>query len=75
MFIASRCPRLLLAGVDLGRDAVSVEAKNALESTFALFYWSWCLKAGAPTQGLFSYDARLVDNYSGPAVVFGHYVL
>ncbi len=75
-FGRSACYRLavsapLLAGVDLGGDAVSVgEAKNALESTLRYFIGHGALKAGAPTQGLFGYDARLVDNYSGPASSF-----
>ncbi|HDL7933307.1 DUF2264 domain-containing protein [Yersinia enterocolitica] len=75
-FGRSACYRLavsapLLAGIDSGCDSVSIgEAKNALESTLRYFIGNGALKAGAPTQGLFDHDPRLVDNYSGPASSF-----
>ncbi|MEY0963270.1 DUF2264 domain-containing protein [Providencia alcalifaciens] len=75
-FGRSACYRLavstpLIAGVDLGCDSVSIgQAKHALESTLRYFISNGALKAGAPTQGLFAQDSRLVDNYSGPASSF-----
>lgn len=75
-FGRSACYRLavsapLIAGVDLGCSSVTVgEAKNALENTLRYFINHGAFQAGAPTQGLFSDDPRLVDNYSGPASSF-----
>ncbi|MGP7975055.1 DUF2264 domain-containing protein, partial [Proteus mirabilis] len=61
----------LLAGVDLQCPFVNVgEAKRAFESSLRYFISQGALKNGAPTQGLFNHDARLVDNYSGPASSF-----
>ncbi|AOV96313.1 hypothetical protein A9798_04710 [Edwardsiella hoshinae] len=45
-------------------------AKRALASTLRYFIANGAMRAGAPTQGLFADDARLVDNYSGPASSF-----
>ncbi|EMI1448440.1 DUF2264 domain-containing protein [Proteus mirabilis] len=75
-FGRSACYRLavsapLLAGVDLQCPFVKVgEAKRAFESSLRYFISQGALKNGAPTQGLFNHDARLVDNYSGPASSF-----
>ncbi|QJW51926.1 DUF2264 domain-containing protein [Proteus terrae] len=75
-FGRSACYRLavsapLLAGVDLHCPSVKVgEAKRAFESSLRYFISQGALKNGAPTQGLFTHDPRLVDNYSGPASSF-----
>ncbi|WP_447722771.1 DUF2264 domain-containing protein [Edwardsiella tarda] len=45
-------------------------AKRALAVTLRYFIANGAMRAGAPTQGLFADDARLVDNYSGPASSF-----
>lgn len=45
-------------------------AKRALAVTLRYFIANGAMRAGAPTQGLFADDARLVDNYSGLASSF-----
>lgn len=75
-FGRSACYRLaaavpLLASLDQGSSAISVgEAKRAFRMSLEYFIAHDALKNGAPTQGMFSDDARLVDNYSGPASCF-----
>ncbi|MBL4829925.1 MAG: DUF2264 domain-containing protein [Aliivibrio sp.] len=72
-FGRSACYRLaasapLLAAADYGGDSVSIgEAKRAFRVSMEYFIVNGALKNGAPTQGLFDDDARLIDNYSGPA--------
>ncbi|MGF1904181.1 DUF2264 domain-containing protein [Aliivibrio salmonicida] len=72
-FGRSACYRLaasvpLLAAVDLQSSGISVgEAKRAFSCNLNYFISNGALKAGVPTQGMFDDDARLVDNYSGPA--------
>ncbi len=44
--------------------------KRALKTNLAFFINNGALKKGRPTQGLFSDDSRLTDNYSGPASSF-----
>ncbi len=73
LFGRSACYRLaasapLLSAVDLGLDSVAVgEAKRAFASSLRYFIGNGALQNGAPTQGIFDDDVRLVDNYSGPA--------
>lgn len=73
LFGRSACYRLaaaapLLGAVDLGLDSVAVgEAKRAFASSLRYFIGNGALQNGAPTQGIFGDDVRLVDNYSGPA--------
>lgn len=43
------------------------EVKRALQTNLNYFIANGALKNGVPTQGLFDSDARLTDNYSGPA--------
>lgn len=75
-FGRSACYRLaaaapLLAAVDQGSDAISAgEAKRAFRTNLSYFIGNGAMQCGAPTQGLFADDARLVDNYSGPASSF-----
>lgn len=75
-FGRSACYRLaasapLIAGVDLnGRSVTCGEAKRALETNLQYFISQGAMRNGAPTQGLFGDDTRLVDNYSGPASSF-----
>ncbi|ENQ8650436.1 DUF2264 domain-containing protein [Vibrio fluvialis] len=75
-FGRSACYRLaaaapLIANLDV-QDAMdtplhSGEVKRALQTNFEYFIANGALKHGVPTQGLFASDARLTDNYSGPA--------
>lgn len=75
-FGRSACYRLaatapLIATLDVQSDSnVSLnsgEVKRALQTNFEYFIANGSLKNGVPTQGLFTNDARLTDNYSGPA--------
>lgn len=73
LFGRSACYRLaaaapLLSAVDMGLDPVAVgEAKRAFACSLRYFIGNGALQNGAPTQGIFGDDVRLVDNYSGPA--------
>ncbi len=75
-FGRSACYRLaasapLLAAVDQGSDAIAVgEARRAFHCNLRYFISNGAFVNGAPTQGLFDDDVRLVDNYSGPASSF-----
>ncbi|WP_022939880.1 DUF2264 domain-containing protein [Psychromonas hadalis] len=75
-FGRSACYRLaapapLLAAIDQGSDAITVgEARRAFHCNLRYFITNGALANGAPTQGLFGDDVRLVDNYSGPASSF-----
>ncbi|AJJ58661.1 DUF2264 domain-containing protein [Yersinia pseudotuberculosis] len=75
-FGRSACYRLavsapLLAVASHSTDPVHTgEAKRALEATLRYFIGHGAMRFGAPTQGLFADDERLVDNYSGPASSF-----
>lgn len=75
-FGRSACYRLaaaapLIAALDQNSSAITVgEAKRAFRMSLEYFIRNDALKYGAPTQGLFADDARLVDNYSGPASCF-----
>lgn len=75
-FGRSACYRLaasapLLAAIDQGSDAIAVgEARRAFHCNLRYFISNGALANGAPTQGLFDDDVRLIDNYSGPASSF-----
>ncbi len=79
-FGRSACYRLavsapLLAALDIENDlektSVSAgEAQRSLATSLRYFIGNGAMRYGAPTQGLFSEDSRLVDNYSGPASSF-----
>ncbi|WP_155644671.1 DUF2264 domain-containing protein [Photobacterium leiognathi] len=75
-FGRSACYRLaaaapLLAAVDQHSSAISMgEAKRAFRLNLNYFIGNGAMQYGAPTQGLFHDDGRLVDNYSGPASSF-----
>lgn len=75
-FGRSVCYRLaasapLLAAVDLQLPCISAgEAKRAFRTSLEYFIGNGAMLNGAPTQGVFGDDARLVDNYSGPASSF-----
>ncbi|MGO2509880.1 MAG: DUF2264 domain-containing protein [Vibrio hibernica] len=75
-FGRSACYRLaasapLLAAVDQNSPAIQVEeVKRAFDTALSYFISNGAMKFGAPTQGLFHDDERLVDNYSGPASSF-----
>ncbi len=75
-FGRSACYRLaasapLIAAVDLNCHSVSCgEAKRAFETTLRYFISNGAMRYGAPTQGLFADDTRLIDSYSGPASSF-----
>ncbi|MDX1301348.1 DUF2264 domain-containing protein [Photobacterium sp.] len=75
-FGRSVCYRLaasapLLAAVDQGATTLSSgEAKRAFHTSLKYFISHGALQNGAPTQGVFADDTRLVDNYSGPASSF-----
>ncbi|WP_064609460.1 DUF2264 domain-containing protein [Photobacterium sp. J15] len=75
-FGRSVCYRLataapLLAAADLQLPAISVgQAKRAFKTSLQYFIGQGALRYGAPTQGVFADDTRLVDNYSGPASSF-----
>ncbi|WP_281222069.1 DUF2264 domain-containing protein [Photobacterium sanguinicancri] len=76
LFGRSACYRLsaavpLLAAVDQQSSAIEIgEAKRAFRTNLQYFISNGALKSGAPTQGVFEDDSRLVDNYSGPASSF-----
>lgn len=76
LFGRSACYRLsaaapLLAAVDQQSSVIAVgEAKRAFRSNLQYFIANGALQSGAPTQGVFGDDGRLVDNYSGPASSF-----
>ncbi len=76
LFGRSACYRLaaagpLVAAVEYGNSDVSLgQAKRAFATSLRYFISNGALKNGAPTQGVFSDDTRLVDNYSGPASSF-----
>ncbi|OZS42700.1 DUF2264 domain-containing protein [Photobacterium sanguinicancri] len=76
LFGRSACYRLsaavpLLAAVDQQSSAIEIgEAKRAFRTNLQYFIANGALKSGAPTQGVFEDDSRLVDNYSGPASSF-----
>ncbi|EJE8526012.1 TPA: DUF2264 domain-containing protein [Vibrio parahaemolyticus] len=76
LFGRSACYRLsaavpLLAAIDYQSDAITIgQAKRAFKTNLQYFISNGALKSGAPTQGVFEDDARLVDNYSGPASSF-----
>lgn len=81
LFGRSACYRLaasapLLATADLNHskgvtDGLSLgEVKRAFRTSLEYFIAHGALKHGAPTQGVFDDDPRLVDNYSGPASSF-----
>ncbi|EPQ9917474.1 DUF2264 domain-containing protein [Vibrio vulnificus] len=76
LFGRSACYRLsasapLLAAVDQHSSAIELgEAKRAFRTNLQYFIANGALKNGAPTQGVFGDDGRLVDNYSGPASSF-----
>lgn len=64
-------PASLIAAVDQNSPAIQVEeAKRAFDTTLSYFISNGAMKFGAPTQGVFHDDERLVDNYSGPASSF-----
>lgn len=46
------------------------EAKRAFRTSLEYFISHGAMQHGAPTQGVFGDDTRLVDNYSGPASSF-----
>lgn len=81
-FGRSACYRLaaaapLLMAVDhqsdvlSGEEAISLgEAKRAFKTSLEYFIANGAMRFGAPTQGIFADDVRLVDNYSGPASSF-----
>ncbi|SUB90803.1 DUF2264 domain-containing protein [Photobacterium damselae] len=75
-FGRSACYRLaaaapLLMAIDQNSSALSVgEAKRAFRLNLTYFVGNGAMQYGAPTQGLFQDDGRLVDNYSGPASSF-----
>ena len=76
LFGRSACYRLaaaapLIAAVDHGRGGISIgQVKRAFSTSLKYFISNGALKSGSPTQGVFSDDTRLVDNYSGPASSF-----
>ncbi|USE35802.1 DUF2264 domain-containing protein [Endozoicomonas sp. SCSIO W0465] len=83
-FGRSACYRLavsapLLAFVDMKREIANDRetgaitagaAQRSLATSLRYFIGNGAIRYGAPTQGLFSEDSRLVDNYSGPASSF-----
>ncbi|MCD9490892.1 DUF2264 domain-containing protein [Photobacterium phosphoreum] len=75
-FGRSACYRLaaaapLIMAIDQHSDVISAgEAQRAFATSLEYFIGNGAMQHGAPTQGLFSDDTRLVDNYSGPASSF-----
>ena len=75
-FGRSACYRLAvtvphLAAIDQGTSVITPgEANRALSTSIQYFISHGAMSCGAPTQGLFSSDHRLVDNYSGPGSSF-----
>ncbi|GHA53125.1 DUF2264 domain-containing protein [Photobacterium aphoticum] len=61
---APRCDDAATSRLSIG------ETKRAFRVSLDYFIANGALKNGAPTQGVFSDDPRLVDNYSGPASSF-----
>lgn len=76
LFGRSACYRLaaaapLLAAVDCHAGDIRIgEAKRAFATNLKYFISQGAMRHGAPTQGLFADDTRLIDNYSGPASSF-----
>ena len=79
MFGRSACYRLaatvpLLATLDSCNTMIPRaylgQFKRAFRTNVEYFITNGALKKGRPTQGLFCDDARLTDNYSGPASSF-----
>ncbi|PSV11168.1 DUF2264 domain-containing protein [Photobacterium kishitanii] len=75
-FGRSACYRLaaaapLIMAVDQHSDVIATgEAQRAFATSLEYFISHGAMQHGAPTQGLFGDDGRLVDNYSGPASSF-----
>ncbi|MEC6830774.1 DUF2264 domain-containing protein [Photobacterium toruni] len=75
-FGRSACYRLaaaapLIMAVDQHSEAITAgEAQRAFATSLEYFISHGAMQHGAPTQGLFDDDTRLVDNYSGPASSF-----
>ncbi|SMY34728.1 hypothetical protein PMAL9190_01820 [Photobacterium malacitanum] len=75
-FGRSACYRLaaaapLIMAVDQHSEVISAgEAQRAFATSLEYFISHGAMQHGAPTQGLFGDDTRLVDNYSGPASSF-----
>lgn len=79
LFGRSACYRLsvaapLLASLDSppedGNALCVGQVKRAFRTSLDYFIANGALEYGSPTQGVFADDARLVDNYSGPASSF-----
>ncbi|HIF9409421.1 TPA: DUF2264 domain-containing protein [Photobacterium damselae] len=60
----------LIATLDLCNTEYLGQFKRAFKTNLHYFIVNGALKKGRPTQGLFSDDIRLTDNYSGPASGF-----
>ena len=75
-FGRSACYRLaaaapLIMALDQHSEAITAgEAQRAFATSLEYFIGHGAMQHGAPTQGLFDDDTRLVDNYSGPASSF-----
>ncbi len=75
-FGRSACYRLaapapLLSAIHHDAHAIPIsEVKRAMRTNLSYFISQGAMQYGAPTQGLFEDDTRLVDNYSGPASSF-----
>ena len=75
-FGRSACYRLaaaapLIMALDQHSEAITAgEAQRAFTTSLEYFIGHGAMQHGAPTQGLFDDDTRLVDNYSGPASSF-----
>lgn len=60
-------PAPLLAAIDQGASNISIgQAKRAFRTNLSYFIANGAMKFGAPTQGLFDSDERLIDNNCGP---------
>ncbi|MCJ0821028.1 DUF2264 domain-containing protein [Vibrio vulnificus] len=79
LFGRSACYRLsatvpLIAALDICDEKLSSkhlgQFKRAFKTNLSYFINNGALKKGRPTQGIFSDDSRLMDNYSGPASSF-----
>lgn len=70
--LAASAPLLMAASqTQPEKRAVSLgQAKRAFKTNLEYFISNGAMCYGAPTQGLFGDDARLTDNYSGPASSF-----
>ncbi|SEG57120.1 DUF2264 domain-containing protein [Vibrio hangzhouensis] len=61
-------PAPLLSALQYSESGVSVQqAKRIFSNCLKTFISNGALRYGLPTQGLYGADARLTDNYSGPA--------